>query len=811
VASSSSLAAQEDPVLRQLRQHGDHPAIERYCRQELKTASSLDRRAELIAELVGSLAQQANAATDAARTDALWKEADQLLADFIKANPKHSRALLLQRQQVIYAFAHGEQLRQQAGLGTKPPEMDAARAELQRAEELAVVLDKSVRQELEAYNAKSSRLPFAQLTSLSNDVPYRLAQIRLSLAQTHEAKSPSRVTLLEAAAKGFDLYTREGYSDDEVIIRAHLGLAECRRLQKDYEGARKVLLLVEQSKSASAALKDEALALQMQTLMDQDQPAAALALLRGRQKLSGNLALEQVRALLAQGQQEHKRGDKRSAGNLQKAAFDAVSVGEREHGAAWLARADGALILLALPELLDDLSAALRLARACESLERHEKAVAAYTRAAELARAAGQVDQAFELDLAAGRLLIATGQHQAAYERLRRLSHNAPSTEKAAKASSTGTLALLHELQKAPGESVENTLSKALEEHLQRFPDDPTAADAHFLLAALLAGRGQYEDSLRHYMTMPVGHPHFGDALAETVGIVDLLRSRADSAEQRRWTQRGLEQLDRFAREAQAKSLLDAVQPALQIARAALLTWPGATAAELQEADRLIVQAKRPQGLAEWERNLSRSIRVLCLAGQGHGQEALRVVRDELDLADCRQLIDRVRTWLATAPAERRRDFASVLLLLVERVSPRIPGDSEDYRRLVQYEAWALGHLGQGEAARRKFTELRLQAPRDAALATDHARLLMLLATEKDFTEAGGLWQMLAATHQEGTEPWFEAKLQLATCYGKLGQKERALKVVKLTYDLWLADPEADAVRKAYQGRFKELERGLSR
>src|SRR5262245_53034635 len=106
----------------------DWAAIERRCRASLQAPSlTPDARAELTAELATSLAQQANASAEPSSSQRRWAEADQLLADFLKDLPTHVRAPLLHRQRLIYAYTHGEALRQQAELAAEPGLLKQAR------------------------------------------------------------------------------------------------------------------------------------------------------------------------------------------------------------------------------------------------------------------------------------------------------------------------------------------------------------------------------------------------------------------------------------------------------------------------------------------------------------------------------------------------------------------------------------------------------------------------------------------------------------------------------------------------------------
>ena len=808
------LLAQDDAVLQQLRQRGDHPAIERYCRQELKAAASADRRAELVAELAGSLAQQAILANEMDRNEALWAEAAQLIADFRKSHPDHPRGLLMLRQCMIYAFTHGDQLRQQALISESSPDFSAAKQQLVAAELHALELEKAVRQALDAYNARTSKMPFAQLVSLSNDVPFRLGQIRLSLAQTREERAPERTRLLAEASKHFEFYTREGYSDDELIIRAHLGLAECRRMQGEAERAVRLLTLIEKAKATPQALKDEASALHVHVLLDQNQPQAARALLRGGTKLPAELALADVRTGLLEAQQCKKQGDGPAARRLQAAALQSVVQSEAEHGATWSPRADALLATLGEVELLqDDWRQAERLATALHRRGRTREAGKAYERAGKLARTAGQADRAFDLELIGIRLLGGEGRESDFAELLQQLARAAPTPAKEAQVSLLAAQALARHWEKDRSITAMKLFTAHATSHAQRFSGDASTLEVRFLQGQVEASTGNMATAISCFEKLPVSDERTVLAVQFLAATIIAQRQTRLTEEAAGLTSQGLAYFATVRHGLREPKHAPRLLNVIELCSARLRVWPSASKSDLEVAcEQLAAFLKLPEN-PQTETTQARQTLAIALAALGKSAEATRPFAAQFSSLEAKQLHTELTDWLMRLPEDRQRHFAPLQLLAVRKLLDSASLDTAEGLAWQMDEAWALARAGQTDEARARMTNLRRLAPRDATLAESHARLLMLLGTEKDLSDAIALWQTLAGSRSEGAQPWFEAKYQLATCYGRLRQKDRALKVLKLTCELWLNDAEAerDEIRRRFKRQFAELERELSR
>lgn len=813
------LLGQEDRTLAELRKKGDRRQVERYCREQLTAKElSLDRRAELTSELAASLAQQAHAAPDDAQSEKLWNEADQLLAMFLKEHPAHARSILMLRQRAIYRCTHGETLRQQGDILASDELLAKGRLLLQDAEKHATALETAVTERLEAYDRKTDpkQEAFSQLVALSNDSRFRLAQIRLSLAQTLPSKHAERGQLLAEAIKGFKFYTDEGYSEDELIVRSHLGLAECLRLQEKPDEALRALRSVEESPKTAAPFKDDAIRLKMNIYLDQKLPHAAKGLVQGRSKLPPEMALAYVHALMLESKLAAERKEPSTAARLQAEALQRIDVGEREFGPGWLYRAG--LLLGRYGDAQwtpDDVKGTARLGEGLLRAKRWDQAAEAYERAATLARQAKDVSQAFEFSLRAAAAMAQAGKNLEAADALLKLAASAPEHMKAPQAQILAAHALRRAWEKDPSPDMLQRLKKLLADHLRRYSTDDTAGDAHFLAGFVASVEGQWRSAIDHYAQVPVRHRLFPEALHETVRAYEFLIRAADHDRAESLAREALGHLARREKDLPGGPETASLRRSLSLAGARLRTRPVASAHELRQARKELEGILKDSMATPSEHAVARQTMVLILAGLQAKAEALRLLEQVSsgEQGTMPAMHRQLGEWLSRVPEETRPMVAALHLSTARRLlaDPKVPADQAMLLR--RDEAWALAHLGEYDEARRLFAKLREDASRDAWLAEEHARALMHMGSKDDLLEAVKLWQALAASRKDGTADWFEAKYQLAVTLHRSGQTDRALKVVRVTYELWLKEPEdqIDETRRRFQARFKELEAQLRR
>jgi tetratricopeptide (TPR) repeat protein len=491
-----------------------------------------------------------------------------------------------------------------------------------------------------------------------------------------------------------------------------------------------------------------------------------------------------------------------------------IDVGEKEYAGGWVLRAGTILASFGELELLSDhLPHAIRLAESFQRAGKLNEAVQVYERAGHLAREGGDTDRAFELALTMAAIQAQAGRNEQAVEALRQLTAAAPHPAKAAHASllAAHVLRRIWDQDKAP--AALHHLRQHLTQHLQQYGRDPTAIETHVLAGYVDAVAGQWRSALTHYEQVPADHRLFATAVQEMIRAYEGLRATASKEEAGQLTAEAAASLTRREQDLAAKPGHSSTRLELRLARAGILTHLNASPAELQQArEDLEMVLKHPEASVV-QRATARQRLPLVLLGLGKSEEAGRLLREIVEAETLTQIQQTLRRWSEQATEEQRQGLASLQLITIRQLqamAPKMPAAQRQAGR--REEAWALARAGSGDEARRLFTELRKEAPRDGRLAEEHARALMHLGSAADLTEAIAIWQMLAARHQAGTAAWFESRYQLAVALHRSGQPDRALQVLRVTCVVWLNEPkeQLDSIRRDYRSRFLRLEKKLS-
>jgi tetratricopeptide (TPR) repeat protein len=136
----------------------------------------------------------------------------------------------------------------------------------------------------------------------------------------------------------------------------------------------------------------------------------------------------------------------------------------------------------------------------------------------------------------------------------------------------------------------------------------------------------------------------------------------------------------------------------------------------------------------------------------------------------------------AEAAPDARRSLAELQLRVVALLEPRqdeLRGDA-----LQTFEAGraaALAATGKTDAARRAYDRLAKKYPRDGAIQQARAELMTRTNDPAALRAALAQWREIESKSRRGGERWFEARYAQAEAYFRLGEKEQAAKLVKLT------------------------------
>lgn len=825
VASSSPLPAAEDlsRYFQQLRQRGLFVVAEHYAVSRLAdTRLAPDRRTDLVVELSRTLAEHAEYANPQQR-DELWERALHVVQDELTRKPL--RAELLTAQAAFLAATRARALRWEV---TVAPEDGPLRARWQTSLTTALQLVEALCESLEA-TLKSTRRGEGQL--LLHEVRQLLLAARCDQgellrdwAALRNSDDPERASDLVDAATAFQR-GQAGTVDARIAARCQLGLADCTRLQRDFDRARKLCDDIEKKHpELPPDLRDALDACRVRIWLDEGRPLqGAEYLLRVRQArhvLSGELWLVQLESLLILRDVARQKGNAPLVQNLEEEAQLALARVAEQAGGSWTR----------LCHLLWDrdrsqqtygpeLDRLMRTARADYLGGRLQPALVSY-RAAHAASVAAQLNElAHELQYTLGSILLEHGDFAAAATEFQQLAGVQPAHERTASAHLLAAYSLgrLYDAQRT--QSRRTAYASALEQHLMKFAADATADDARFMLAQLEEQRLQASKALPLYLAIAPGHARYISATLGAARCQEQILRRLQLLEResvsfhtaavnelRRRITPWLESGDPWTAD-QAEVVLRLVE--LQLHQAAVDY--GTLTQLLDQFDRARkAQENGGDETARWQALEDRALplRMLALAGTGRSLDSRALLSSPAlhEPARAYAVVQGLDRLTQSSSTPHFVDLIDLLLSVVERLTPQrdqlAAGDRIAFD-LIATRAYLTA--GRTAAGLQIAKALQQQFAKDPARLEELARIVADSSERATLTLTLELWQHVERQTQAGSPAWLQARLGGIDAHRRLGDVAKArqlLNVTKLLYPQ-ITDP-------ALQQQLLSLDRTLN-
>jgi hypothetical protein len=847
----------------QLRQRQLFSLVESDCWRRLQASNLGEReRDELIWELSRTFAAHAWHTTGDEQAD-LWRRAQQVVQAHLQQHPQTARRELLEAQLALIDFRRADwglaqwELRPELQ-ELREPAQTAIAAALRQLTVLEKQLGLQVRQN-SADAAAGARSPPGEAAPLSAFERRNLwQQLRLKIgaawliqARLAEVGSADRASALVTADEWLQSLTSET-SIEPITWEAQLLLAEVARRRFDLDRATKLLAAFEKtiSDDSPRELIERWASERVQVLLARQQPGAALSWLSEQRKSGAlkfaaqpttsnsrnvtshdastfaELAYWQIVAELALWRTTLARGESQLAAELWERLTVELKQLEQQESGYWglRARRDWQLeherheFGTELAELVRTARASLSEQDATRSIERFDAAIAAATKAPDR-----PAIEALRRELADTRaaLLFQSNRFEEAATAYRELAE-APRHPRSAATHLLWAYSLGRWWEQQPGDERRAAFTAALISLKQRYPEDPAAHEATWLLGTLREREARFADAIREFTTIPESHARFDDAwaaiarcherqLAEfraagkltpqaMADALQQLRPAADRLMQRVTDSRSAVSHDEPAPPIPTASLSRPQSELLvRVARLLLEQVPGDAAA----ADRVLEFVIAHATDREWSR-AARQTRILALARQRKIDEAERLL-DDLRATGSDEplaLLDGLGEVASRCDASTQRLVGELQLRVSQQLlagAARL-SDSQQ-QRLWKARAEAFVATGQPTKAIAVYQQLVEKSPRDATLLRSAADLCASLDTPTGFQQAKKFWRQREGLLQPGSSDWFDARRQVIRCCRKLGEHSEADKLLKVTKLLY---PELGGAES--QKKFSELE-----
>jgi hypothetical protein len=786
---------------------------EQYCQRELASQSNTPQReAKLTIELIRSFALEALSQPAEERAP-IWQRARDAAAEFQRAHADHPQLLLIRVQDGLTLLAQGELAQQEAeAAGAGPEAMAAAAEQLRSAAKALDAVNDALDKEIPLRRSKppaGDELSSDELVRLQFNVKLHLAKAQRLQALCYPADSRDRKALLLATLESLDAAVSRLDSEDELAARMRVVQMTCYRELGQLNDSHRVWKLLDREEVPSE-WRRAGLAEASRLFIAAKRPQDALALLDDPQyadlTAGGDAELDLARleaALAAAG-----LGDEKERMKWQRAAAALAQRIDQVHGRAAGRRADQ-LVASLLPKDASGGNIDL-LARVADNLyikRQIEEALVTYDKAAAVANTAGNASREFELRYKAGLVEQQEKHFAAASARFERLAIDLKNHPQAAEAH---LLACWNKAQQARGDEVAATAYVGLlEEHLSRWPQSATAAQARLWLGQWHQAHERWAAAFAAYAEVS---PTAKEFPAAVVAAGQCARQQLAQlvAKGEKTEEVALEQINRFTtiaqiRDASSKqSTEQARQAALIAAELAMEHVPGGhSRAEKILRDTIAASADDD---AAWQAEAT-SLLIAAIAGQpGRREEAEKLLQSLASgSGQLLKLLDRLAATSQRAGERTRKDLAAIELDVIDRLTAdKARFSAQQQQELERLRAESLAQLGRRDEALQAYATLAKSLPNHGAVQEAYAELLGQ-STDKASREAAlARWRQIAAKSPPRSERWCKAKYATARLQADLGDPKSAATLCR-----FLLETPPGLSETHWQERFEKLLREL--
>jgi hypothetical protein len=753
---ASALGAQE-----QRRALGDEELkahLEALGRKVDDPSTDLFTRARLAQEMASTLDRAALAATSAKIRRERWAEAASILEGFTEKNPDQPQARAFPVQAAIYLWARAR---------TWMQAYEADRTDVAARDRAVEALNDALKRLKPAYLAlNNANDVFAQ------NVRFRTAQALADLAAIGPFDPVDRVKRThEALVAIWDPVSEPGLAGHAHLLRGTLQYKERR-----YEEA--LAEIDAAAKATPAPAAGEILDARVSILIAKKEFTVARRAIEESTIDGAAKPGLMIRVQLAE-LAEKPEGAGRD--RVETELFRQLETLTRSK------RSEARSALIAVATSLHEPGAA-QASQACDLLAEGAVALGDLDRAAALEREAagraetlGQAEKAAEFRLKAGAFLYQAEKFAEADPLLTSVAEDSKAGPARPRAGMLRALARGRALALGrPGGSPDG-YTAALEYQIKSFPDDPSTAEARWLLGKLRLAESDRAAALALWSAIPHGGAHWLDSRIEIASIFqhDLDNQRLNN--DRDGVARRLEEARDFFSRCLAQAQGEEEMNDLLLAKARFELTPGVG----RPAETLKIWQRLQRSVAgPAQRDAARRLDLVALAQLNRWVEADHVARLEANLSEPSELIEVVRL-LDRSAAEADSDLktrrigllmGTLIARMIEQIDSFAPGLRAEVRlRHVR----ALVFSGDDSGARRALG-LAATTPlfSDGELLRDLADTYSRLGA---YSLAIDVQRLRSRQLPTGSLPWFDARYGLALAYFRAGKSRDAMHLIDAT------------------------------
>jgi len=806
---------EQQRYFRGLRERGLFLIAEEYASARLAEPTlPMDESAMLTVELARTLADHGSYHQGDQRRE-LWAEADRAIRSTIAKQPRNPRRgalvaaiveLQVTRSRTFFwdAYVHEgniafrEQALKETATSIHQLNETITSAAQQKAPTQAEMAD--------------GAMSLAERKQLLNALYLLRARCYLDFAELDPLDAEHQSTLNRATDDLRTLASRDRSTETSIEIGLlHL---RCDRIKQDYESAtihqKQLNTILSPSPTATSPAasrqrdRDRLLAEQVRIERTRSRPDQALDLLRLRQQqpvpVSQELKALMVAVLLDAWTLANNRHDTTLSEQLfqQAEQFDGTITGKWR---SWSrARIDR---LREVQNLGSELASAEQAAKSAYQLGNTANAIKHYQHAIQIAKGKKLHPQTVDYSVTAASIHIQNQAWQPAIDLLS-VAVQVPAGKKAiARADLLRCYCIGRLYQQTPSADARTQYEQALNQHRKNYAGTESAVEATWMLAVQQEGRLQWTTSIDLYREIPANHQHGDHAQLRIMILYEkiLNRLRELDGPVSEWEEKAIQEINRIQQ--QYSPELASSQPP-NLVQCELATRAARIALEHREhhyqiASQWLRWASSSQftdnesntnNRQQWKRlsEQTAQLKIVSLAGQGKLQEADAVLQSlkQADPTALLKILVRLTDAIQHTDSEHLRELGKLQQKAVaEMESHRDQLTAEQFQLLQRCHAQAFIATGDLPEAAAVYEKLIEAHPQDKALIQQTINVYLKRGQSEDLDRARYWWAKLESMAPPGTDSWFKARLQVANLTAKLGDAEKAIKLIKVTRTLY--------------------------
>jgi tetratricopeptide (TPR) repeat protein len=637
----------------------------------------------------------------------------------------------------------------------------------------------------------------AELSGLRQQLHFQLAEIEVRKGELSDRGTERSALLLDAAERSEALLRARPQSHLQRKLKV---LQACiARLQGEDMKAGALLDAAEKA-GLDQSERDHLLAERMRLERSRQKLDAALQIYAARIQSaippSDEFRAAAVEALLDSWKLANAKGD----AALQKQLLDeAISQHEQTSGIWRKFTAAKIERLNQDRELGSELAALVRKAASAWQAGEPDAAVKHYGEAAGLAHQRGQPKQAFELAYTRGSILLQMERWQQAQLAFEELVKNFPDNPQTPQADLLRCYAIGRSSSQA------EDFHAALQQHLLKFPDAPTAGDALWMLGNAEEQHHHSEAAIAAYSQIAANHARKDEAdLRVTILLQQMLDPESTMSSGGDWDNLSAREIARIStRVADIRDPLTPRQCRILLNCVRLIieqSGHDVRAADelLQRVDSRLKQARQAASQSgtsleeDWkpiERQLVQ-LQVVLLACQGHLDRA-RAILQRYQTADPTVLLSilaGLSDFNHSIDPRCRQDLGYLQRLSTRDLALRRSELTPEQRRLLdESAAQAAVAMEDWAEAISLYEQLLRESPQDRGGLQRLIRLSIRRGEVSDLQRAKELWSRIERQEPAGTVAWIEARLEITDLLLRLGDATAARKLLGVTRTLYPA------------------------